>query len=124
MNTGRQALGASGEAVVAAWYEGRGYVVRERNWRSGHGELDLIVSRGGQLVFVEVRSRVGVVDPVVLYQSVGHGKRRVLGRTARAYLRGVGGRRYCSWRFDVAGVIYDGARAAVHCWENVGWVGR
>ena len=42
----RRALGARGEALAAAWYEARGYVVVARNWRCRDGELDLVLARG------------------------------------------------------------------------------
>jgi putative endonuclease len=42
----RRALGAGGEAAVAAWYVEHGYDVVERNWRCRTGELDLILRRG------------------------------------------------------------------------------
>jgi putative endonuclease len=53
----RRALGASGEEAVAAWYEGHGYEVMERNWRCRAGELDLILRRGRTFVFCEVKTR-------------------------------------------------------------------
>ena len=57
MTLARRALGASGEAAVAAWYSARGYEVVERNWRCRAGELDLIVRRGRTFVFCEVKTR-------------------------------------------------------------------
>jgi len=53
----RRALGADGEAAVAAWYADHGYEVVERNWRCRTGELDLIVRRGRTFVFCEVKTR-------------------------------------------------------------------
>jgi len=53
----RRALGADGEAAVAAWYTDHGYEVVERNWRCRTGELDLIVRRGRTFVFCEVKTR-------------------------------------------------------------------
>ena len=57
MTDARRALGRSGEDAAAAWYEGQGYQVVERNWRCREGELDLIVRRGRTFVFCEVKSR-------------------------------------------------------------------
>jgi putative endonuclease len=53
----RQLLGAEGESLAAQWYEGQGYEILERNWRRREGEVDLIVRRGGTVVFSEVKTR-------------------------------------------------------------------
>ena len=57
MTKGRQALGASGEDRVAAWYEANGYVIEARNWRCRLGELDLVARKGRTIVFCEVKTR-------------------------------------------------------------------
>jgi putative endonuclease len=54
---GRRALGIEGEARAAAWLRDRGYRIVERNTRCGGVEIDLIASKGGLVVFVEVKSR-------------------------------------------------------------------
>jgi len=63
----RHRLGDRAEEAAAALYEGRGFSVVDRNVRVGRLEIDLIVSRGGMLVFVEVRSRRagGMVHPAL-----------------------------------------------------------
>ncbi len=55
----RRRLGDFGERVAAAHLEAKGYEVLERNWEVPEGEIDLIATRGDDLVFVEVRSRKG-----------------------------------------------------------------
>ena len=62
-----------------------GWTVLSRNWRGGGGELDLVVSRGASLRFVEVKSRAAD-DPVGL-ESVGAAKQANLTRAARAWLQ-------------------------------------
>lgn len=53
----RGARGREAEAAAAAWLEGQGYRVVDRNHRTPRGEVDLICDEGGVLCFVEVRSR-------------------------------------------------------------------
>jgi putative endonuclease len=55
--TKRAEIGAWGEAVAARYLSEHGYVIRDRNWRAGHGELDIVVERNAEIIFVEVRTR-------------------------------------------------------------------
>jgi putative endonuclease len=100
----RQRLGAEGEAAVAAHFEALGYRVEARNWRCDVGELDLVVSRGDLLVFVEVRTVASdfLETPVL---TVGPGKQRRVARAADAFLRACAFSRSPEIiRFDVVGV--------------------
>lgn len=44
------------ENLAAEFYQQQGFQILERNWRSGHKELDIIVRRENLVVFVEVKS--------------------------------------------------------------------
>jgi len=55
----RRDLGAFGERLAAAHLEAKGYRIRERNFRTREGEVDIIAEHGSTLVFVEVRTRRG-----------------------------------------------------------------
>jgi putative endonuclease len=52
-----QALGRWGENQAAAYLEGRGYTILERNFRTPYGEIDLVARKQNTVVFVEVKTR-------------------------------------------------------------------
>jgi putative endonuclease len=52
-------IGKQGEDMAAVWYLERGYRLRDRNWRTGHLECDLILEKEGELIFAEVKTRSG-----------------------------------------------------------------
>lgn len=99
----RRAFGADGEERAAAWYVGKGYAVVARNWRCRDGELDLVVRRGRELVFVEVKARrtdrFGIPAEAVTPTK----QRRLRGLAAR-YLRDTG-THAGSLRFDVVTIL-------------------
>lgn len=47
--------GLSAEMQIARVYQAQGFVLRDARWRDGAGEIDLVMSRPGLLVFVEVK---------------------------------------------------------------------
>ncbi len=50
-------LGRRGEEFALSYLTDAGYELVERNWRCAQGEVDLIVARDGEVVFVEVKTR-------------------------------------------------------------------
>ena len=50
-------LGAFGEARAAEFLRKKGYTVRAMNYRTRLGEIDVIASRRGYIVFCEVKLR-------------------------------------------------------------------
>ena len=56
MVSGHIELGRRGEDAAAAHYEALGFTVT-RNWRNRRGEIDLVCTKVGLAVFVEVKTR-------------------------------------------------------------------
>ena len=110
----RRRLGDAGEALVARWYEQRGFVVVDRNWRCREGELDLVCAGPAAgvatLVFCEVKTRRSTAFGSPL-EAVTITKQRRIRVLARRWLeeQGSGGRggggRVPRLRFDVASVL-------------------
>lgn len=105
MATRRGDVGRWGEAIAARRLEDSGYAVRDRNWRAGRGELDIVAERAGVIVFVEVRTRrsdaFGAPE-----ETISPRKRAKLIETAQAYLdaHGLAG---AQWQIDVIAVNLD-----------------
>jgi len=94
-------LGRWGEAVVARRYESDGYVVVDRNWQVRGGELDLVLTRGREIVFCEVKTRSSPRYGHGL-EAVDHRKQRFVRRTAMCWLDAH--QIHGDLRFDVASV--------------------
>ena len=84
-------VGMTGEDVAAKFLEQNGYTVIERNYRSGHQEIDIIAHDEHFLVFVEVKTRSCHIPQNMAYgrpaSAVSATKQRHIISAARAYLR-------------------------------------
>ncbi len=107
----RRALGASGEAIVARWYEADGYEVVDRNWRCRDGELDLVLAAAGVVVFCEVKTRRGGAFGAP-FEAVTAAKQRRIRRLAVRWLADHDVRAR-TIRFDVASVVHERGHAPV-----------
>ena len=109
MTDHRRRTGDLGERLARAHLERAGYVILDQNFRTRHGELDLVAADGSGIVFCEVKTRVsGSGGPASPFDSIGTGKRRRLRRMATEWLthsgrarrpRGAG-----ELRFDAIGI--------------------
>lgn len=113
---GRLERGRAGEDAALGVYLARGFAVVARNWRCPLGEIDLVVRRGGLLVFCEVKARSGAAFGGG-YEAVTWSKRRKLRALADAFL--LSERPDApAVRFDVASVWLGPARADVEIFED------
>ena len=80
----------------------KGYRPRHRNWRGAGGELDLVMQRRGEIVFVEVKARSNTLYGGAV-AAFDRKKQQVLVRVSAAYLS-----RYGLWerpcRYDLVTV--------------------
>ena len=90
--------GPAAEALAATYLAHHGLAIVARNWRSRHGEIDLIARDGDSLVFVEVRLR-SRGDFGGAAGSVTAAKRARWIAAALGYLAKIGREPAC--RFDV-----------------------
>ena len=68
----------------------RGYTVKERNWRSGHAEIDIIAANLSTIAFVEVKTRTYTKETLQTAPPPGNAvkceKQRLTRRAAKDYL--------------------------------------
>lgn len=76
--------GAEKEELAVSYLEKRGFAVRERNFRSRQGEIDIVGLDGEYLVFLEVKYRKNKSFDGAL-AAVGDKKKHRICRTADYY---------------------------------------
>ena len=108
-------FGQISEDRAAAYLMARGYTIRNRNWRLGHKEIDIVAQKNGVLVIVEVKARRDdrFGDPV---DAVTDDKIRRLVQAAHAYVR----YHRISWpvRFDVVAITGEPGNQTVEHIED------
>ncbi|MBE3039593.1 MAG: YraN family protein [Anaerolineales bacterium] len=118
MSNRRQVFGRWGEDAAAEYLTANGYTVLARNVHSAHGEIDIVASKDGLLVFVEVKTRS---SHTFAYpeDSVTRRKQAYMLSAAEEYLQAhpESGE---SWQFDVIAVEgTPGGKAQIEHFENV-----
>ena len=67
-------LGTWGEEMAVRFLERKGYTILERDWKSGHRDIDIIATDGEIIVFVEVKTRrnrmFGEPEEAIDYQKL------------------------------------------------------
>ena len=105
--------GKRAEAIAAEYLERRGLTIVARNFRTRHGEIDLVAREHDTLVFIEVRMRTRN-DYGGAAASVTAAKRERWIAASLAYLAQLGREPPC--RFDA--VLLDGLDASRVTWER------
>jgi putative endonuclease len=100
----RRSLGTYGEEAVARHLEASGCAIIGRRHRTRFGEIDLIAKDGGEIVFIEVKTRRGSAcgDPE---ESV-HARKRAHLRAAACAFLAARGLEDAPFRIDVVTVLF------------------
>ena len=81
----KQTIGKLGEDLACDYILKNGYKIVERNYRYGHGEIDIIAKHKNIIVFIEVKTRNNLeFGPPEL--AVTKNKQRQVRKIAEAYL--------------------------------------
>lgn len=79
-------IGMAGEVLAAAYLKLKGYELLTSNYRFAHREIDLIMRKDGEVVFVEVKTRAP--DSLIMAPgAVGRRKQQFLYSVASKYIR-------------------------------------
>ncbi len=95
-------LGKAGERKACAYLKKQGYKILERNFKNPFGEVDIIAEKDGDVVFVEVKTR--------LSDSYGQPSEAVTRARIKKYIDGAnyyfsGRRQDCIIRFDIIEIL-------------------
>ena len=111
MNT--KITGNEGENRAASYLEVKGFEIIERNWRTNHGEIDIIAFKNDTLVFVEVKTLPnGTLD--MIQRELNNQKRERILKTSKRFL--LKHREYNNSyvRFDVIVIDMPGLEPVYH----------
>lgn len=106
-------LGAYGEELASLFLVSRGLEILETNWRCSFGEVDIVAEQDGQLVLVEVKTRIADPHDEELAPELGVNYRKQSKYQKLALLYLSLQTRLESVRFDVVAVKLVGELDAV-----------
>lgn len=110
-------LGKWGEEMAADYLQSKGYVILERDWRSGRYDIDLVAQDIATIVFVEVKTRrdTKYIQPE---QAVDYRKMLHLKTAMNNYVKYR--RNVRNFRFDIVTVVGEiGSQPVINHIEDV-----
>jgi putative endonuclease len=96
--------GKRGEDIAVKYLTGRGYIIRHRNYRIGHKEIDIIAEQPDTIVFIEVKWRISAAVSSPL-NAVNYQKQQHLFQAANYYVITHNIKK--NIRFDIIGIVSD-----------------
>ena len=120
MVSNNYSVGNWGEGQATAYLEKKGYKILQKNFRYGHGEIDIIAEEHGDLVFVEVKTqRSNTMGDASTWVTTR--KQKQIGRIALAYLT-LNDIQNRDCRFDVVTVAYKKNKVEINHIANAFWL--
>ncbi len=110
-------IGAKGERICVRYLQATGFRILKCNWYCRWGEIDIIASINGELVFTEVKT-ITSNNYCSAKELFNPAKRLRLLRTIKIFLS----KQHSNienWRFDLVCVIKDGNRLWLEYYKNV-----
>ena len=118
-------IGRLGESIAKGYLENKGYFIVDQNYKNKYAEIDLIARHKDNLVFVEVKTRIGEQFGIPEDAINGNKLRRLI-RNAQVYMmkknydlpRGKAG---MDFRIDAVCIVLDGNKQAIRIdhYENI-----
>ncbi len=111
MAASRRSQGTAGEDLAVRFLEEEGFSILHRNYRYGHGEIDIVAKEGNELVFVEVKTRRSSTwgEPE---EAVTPAKRLQIRRVAEGYFDEHDIDEY-PCRFDVVAITFKNGKPEI-----------
>jgi putative endonuclease len=116
MKTQNRKTGQAGENIAARMLSEKGYEILERNFANKFGEIDIIAKDKNILVFVEVKTKIGI-EFGLPEEMVGKGKLFRIRHMAELYMKG----KLLPCRIDVVAIVLDSENSVLRQthYENV-----
>ena len=114
-------LGFLAENLAARYLEKRGYSVLDLNYRKPWGEIDIVASKEGILVFVEVKANRKIISGFEPELRVTSSKIDKVVRTERTYLAEKKYSPLQEWQVDIISIGLDEPRdmAKIKHFKNI-----
>jgi putative endonuclease len=106
-------IGIKGEQIAADFLLNKGYIILQRNWRSGKKEIDIIAFKDNVLAIVEVKTRANA-DLLFPEEAVNHKKQQFLKVAAEDF--SASNPQYINIRYDIISILFynDEIKEIVH----------
>lgn len=119
MSDDNQKIGALGEKIAANFLLENHYIIIIKNYRTKLGEIDIVAKKDNKVLFVEVKTRIGI-DKGMPWEAVTYSKIKRMQRSAQYFLL-KNNYKDCKLSLDVIAVILNPDRTmqSIKHYENI-----